>query len=157
MREVMEQSSDKVLENALANGGESHTVTHTSMQRVLITSYRNSLSKCIEAPGDMHIRMRLIDTLTEVHIHVHTQTSTPTQTFTENTAYTDPFLYEGSRTDQQLNSSSTQIRLTTVFDHFPPSDHSTSQRAILSPLKSYLKSLRGIASAGYLIFVCRVQ
>lgn len=72
MREVMEQSSDKVLENALANGGESHTVTHTSMQRVLITSYRNSLSKCIEAPGDMHIRMRLIDTLTEVHIHVHT-------------------------------------------------------------------------------------
>lgn len=58
----MEQSSDRVLENALANGGESHTVTQISMQRVLISSYRNSLSKCIDAPGDMHIGMRLIDT-----------------------------------------------------------------------------------------------
>lgn len=29
MREVMEQSSDKVLENALANGGESVTHSHT--------------------------------------------------------------------------------------------------------------------------------
>lgn len=51
MREVMEQSSDKVLENALANGGESHTY----MLKVLIASYRNSLSKCMEAPGYMHI------------------------------------------------------------------------------------------------------
>lgn len=29
MREVMEQSNEKVLENSLANGGESHTHRHT--------------------------------------------------------------------------------------------------------------------------------
>lgn len=34
MREVMEQSSDKVLENALANGGESNTHTHTHAEGV---------------------------------------------------------------------------------------------------------------------------
>lgn len=35
MKEVLE-SSDKVLENALANGGESHTNTHTESVNYLI-------------------------------------------------------------------------------------------------------------------------
>lgn len=53
----MEQSSDKVLENALANGGEPHTHTprHTHTLRVLITTYRNSLGKCRAGTDDMHI------------------------------------------------------------------------------------------------------
>jgi len=37
MKEVMEPSSDKVLENALANGGESHTHTNTHTLMLLIT------------------------------------------------------------------------------------------------------------------------
>lgn len=107
MREVMEQSSDKVLENALANGGESHT--HTYMLRVLITSYRNSLSKCIEAPGYMHIANELLK-LCSICVYTHTNIHSPTHTHLEITQpaliplLSISLLHGGSRTDQQLSN-----------------------------------------------------
>lgn len=55
----------------------------------------------------------------------------------------------GSRTGKQLHSTK---QANPVSDHFTPSDHSMNQRAVLSPLKAYFKSLRGILSAGSLLF-----
>lgn len=49
MKEVMEQSGDKVLENALANGGESHTSTHAESVNYLIEKL---------ATGHMHIAIK---------------------------------------------------------------------------------------------------
>lgn len=65
----MEQSSDKVLENAQANGGESHgnghRETHTLLM-VFVTQYRNSLTKNIEAPGNIHVHVHV-----QIHVYIH--------------------------------------------------------------------------------------
>lgn len=54
---------------------------------------------------------------------------------------------------RQDNNYQTQPSLTSVSHHSLSSDHSKTQRAALSPMKAYLKSLRGISSAVSFLFV----
>lgn len=138
MKEVMEQSTDKVLQNALANGGQSITHTHACTLRVLITLYRNSLSKCTGALG-------------------YIQAANETKSYLNQT----PYSYTHAQRAQPSNPSAqrlqehscwTHTRLTAASHHSPPSGHEVNQRAVLSPLKAYLKSLRGILCNASLLF-----
>lgn len=125
MKDVMDHATDKVLENALANGSESCLHTHTqTVLCVLITKY------IVHKP----LKSRLI--LTQTHSDI---------TYVEACISLIP-LHSSSMTGRQLPK---QTRITSVSHHSPPPANGTNQSVVLSPLRAYLK--RGILPVGSIL------